>query len=283
MAIEISNITKRYQDVTALENVSVTFAPNKIYGLLGRNGAGKSTLLNVVTNRIFADGGTVRVDGENAMENDDAQGKIYCMSEKSYYPDDARVSALFRWAKEFYPNFDTAYADALGAKFGLRRKGKFKALSTGYASICKLVLAMASGAPYLLFDEPVLGLDANHRDLFYKELIALYSEKPCTILISTHLIEEVADVIEQVVILKAGKLLMDCPTEEVLRMGYTVSGKVSDVDSFCVGKTILGVDVLGGLKTACVYRENGKRAEIPPQLEAGTLDLQKLFIQLTNA
>ena len=82
--IEVKNVTKRFKDVTALNNVSLKFEGEKIYGLLGRNGAGKSTLLNVITNRIFADEGVVVVNGELAVENESAQRNINLMSENSY-------------------------------------------------------------------------------------------------------------------------------------------------------------------------------------------------------
>jgi len=278
MAIEVQNAVKRFGEVTAVNGVTLSLEKERIYGLLGRNGAGKTTLLNLITNRLFPDGGEIRIDGQPAMENDAAQRKIYCMSEKNYYPDDTRVGQLFAWAKLFHPGFDREYADSLCQKFGLKVKGKFKALSTGYATICKLILTLASGADYLLFDEPVLGLDANHRELFYRELLARYGEHPCTMVISTHLIEEVAGVIEQVVVLKEGSLLLDLPSEEI--QGYTVSGKASDVERYCRDKKVLTINAVGGLKTASLW---GKQENVPPELEAGGLDLQKLFIALTNS
>ena len=88
MSIEIKNVTKKFGDNTALNNVSISFGENKIYGLLGRNGAGKSTLLNIITNRLFATEGEVTIDNLPACENDKAQEKIYLMSEKTLYPQD---------------------------------------------------------------------------------------------------------------------------------------------------------------------------------------------------
>ncbi len=278
MAIEVQNAVKRFGEITAVNDVTLSLEKDRIYGLLGRNGAGKTTLLNLITNRLFLDGGEIQIDGQPASENDAAQRKIYCMSEKNYYPEDTRVGQLFAWAKLFYPGFDREYADALCRKFGLRIKGKCKSLSTGYATICKLILTLASGAEYLLFDEPVLGLDANHRELFYRELLARYGDHPCTMVISTHLIEEVAGVIEQVVILREGHLLMDLPAEEV--QGYTVSGKAADVERYCQDRQPLSVQTVGGLKTAAFW---GRQENVPSGLEAGGLDLQKLFIALTNS
>lgn len=276
--IEGKGLTMRFGNNTALDGVDVCFGDNKIYGLLGRNGAGKSTLLSVVTNRLLPTAGEVFIDGEPARENDRVLGRVYYMGEKTLLPDTATVAQLFRWTGDFYPGFDGEYAGQLADTFGLPEKKKLKNLSTGYLTIAKLIAALASNAPYTLFDEPVLGLDANHREVFYRQLIESYSRQPRTILISTHLIEEVADIIEQVVIIKAGKILLDRPAEEVKRMGYTVSGRAEAVDAYCTGRDVLSVDTLGGLKTACIL---GK-AEETPGLDVSGLDMQKLFIRLTN-
>ena len=276
--IEGKGLTMRFGNNTALDGVDVCFGDNKIYGLLGRNGAGKSTLLSVVTNRLLPTAGEVFIDGEPARENDRVLGRVSYMGEKTLLPDTATVAQLFRWTGDFYPGFDGEYAGQLADTFGLPEKKKLKNLSTGYLTIAKLIAALASNAPYTLFDEPVLGLDANHREVFYRQLIESYSRQPRTILISTHLIEEVADIIEQVVIIKAGKILLDRPAEEVKRMGYTVSGRAEAVDAYCTGRDVLSVDTLGGLKTACIL---GK-AEEAPGLDVSGLDMQKLFIRLTN-
>lgn len=279
MAIELNKITMRFGEVTALDQVNLSFGEGRIYGLLGRNGAGKTTLLNLITNRLFPTEGTVLLDGEPVRENDRVLGRIFCMSEKDYYPDGTGIKELLRWTEYFYPSFSRERTAELDGKFGLKLKGKYKDLSTGYRSICKLILAMASGAEYLLFDEPVLGLDAHHRELFYRELLADYALHPRTILLSTHLIDEVAGVVEQVVILKEGHVQLDCPTDEALRMGYTVSGKAADVDRYCQGRSVLGTEQIGGLKTASLY---GERGSVPPELEVSPLELQRLFVKLTG-
>jgi len=280
--IEVRNATKNFGNVHALSDVTVHFEENKIYGLLGRNGAGKSTLLNVITGRIFADGGEVLVDGEPSLENDQALGKIYMMSEKNYYPESMKIRDVFAWTKEFYPDFDTAYAVRLAERFELNIDKKVRSLSTGYSSIFKLITALSTNARYIILDEPVLGLDANHRDLFYKILIEKYSENPSTVIISTHLIEEAAGVIEHVIIIKDGKVIRDESREELMAKGYTATGAAGAVDQFTADKNLLGTDILGGLKTAYIL---GKldRAAVPDGIEISKMDLQRLFIQLTNA
>lgn len=280
--IEVKGVSKNFGTLAALKEVNVLFEENRIYGLLGRNGAGKSTLLNVITGRIFAEQGTVTIDGEVSAENDRALKNIYMMSEKNYFPEGMKVRDAFKWTKEFYPAFDRAYADSLSAKFELNTNKKIKSLSTGYASIFKLITALATNAKYILLDEPILGLDANHRDLFYRTLIEKYSENPCTIVISTHLIEEAAGVLDHVVILKNGEIIRNESKDDLLAGSYMVSGVAAAVDAYCAGRNVLGSDSLGGLKTAYLTGVP-EAAGVPEGLTVSRMDLQKLFIQLTNA
>ncbi len=282
MSIQIENVSKRYGQVQALNAVSLCFEEGKIYGLLGRNGAGKSTLLNVISNRAFPDSGAVTIDGHPARENDGAQSKLYLMSEQTCYPESMRVQEAFRWTKNFYPEFDGDFAQKLANSFELNVHAKIKGLSTGYLSIFKLVTALSTGAPYLLLDEPVLGLDANHRELFYKILLAKYGEKPFTVVLSTHLIEEAAGFIEDVAILKEGRLLQACPREELLRNTYAVSGPAAQVEEYLKGRKTLGTDSIGGLRTAYVEGRPEKE-KAAAGLEFSGMDLQKLFIILTNS
>lgn len=281
-SIALKGISKQFGDTIALKDISLYFEENKIYGLLGRNGAGKSTMLNIIANRLFADSGEVTVNGLAAAENDQAQQLIYLMSEQTLYPESMKIREVFKWTKNFYPNFDLAYAQNLAAKFGLDTKKKVRSLSTGYGSIFKIIVTLSVNTPYVLLDEPVLGLDANHRDMFYKLLIEKYSKSPSTFIISTHLIEEVSSVIEDIIIIKNGTIIKNESCESLLSKGYTVSGKASQVDAFIEGKEVIGIDRLGGLKTAHIIGDLD-RCQVPDSLEVTKLDLQKLFIQLTNS
>lgn len=280
--IEVRDLTKSYGKTTALNNVSVTFKENCIYGLLGRNGAGKSTLLNIISGRTFADSGEVLIDGVNASGNDSALGKVHLMSEQLLYNPSLKVRDMFRTASLYYPDFDTEYALKLCSEYELDTNRKLSKLSTGYRTIAKAVNALACGAPIVFFDEPVLGLDANHRDLFYKHVVNRYSEHPATFVISTHLIEETAGIIERAVVIQKGELLLDNDVEEVRSMGYSVSGKAADVDSFAKGRELMGEDVLGGLKTVYIKGQLSEE-ELPEGLTAEPMNLQNIFIHLTNS
>ncbi len=284
--IEIKGITKEYGTTKALDNINLTIEPNKIYGLLGRNGAGKTTLLNLMTNKLFPNSGEITLDGQTVFENDKALGRIFYMMEKNLYPLGLKVKEIFQWTKEYYPSFDTKYANELSARFGLDVNKKIKALSTGYSSIFKAIAALASNADIIIFDEPILGLDANHRDMFYKELIANYSEKPKTMIISTHLIEEVAEVLEEVIIIDKGKLIRKESVEQLLTTAYAVSGEASKVDEYINGKKVIGAETMGKFKSVVVLEDIHKKNDMLAKelnLEFAKAELQKLFISLTNS
>lgn len=284
-SIEIKHVSKSFGKTAALRNVSLRFGEDKICGFLGRNGAGKTTLINIITNRIFPDQGEVLIDGQPALENDAAQRKVFTMTEKTCYPEDMRVSDVFSLTGEFYPRFDRGYAGDLAGRFKLDPRKRIGGLSTGYKTIFKLVLTLASGAPVLIFDEPILGLDANHRDLFYKALVARYEAAPSTIILSTHLIEEAAPLLEEITIINEGQILLSQPADEILKQAYTVSGSQEAVDRYTAGKKVIREEALGRYKAATIYQpRNGADGEALAQLglDLTPARLQEVFISLTN-
>lgn len=169
--------------------------------------------------------------------------------------------------------------------FNLNIKKKIKNLSTGYKSISKIICTLASGAEILIFDEPILGLDANHRDIFYKELLKVYNDGEKTIIISTHIIEEISHLLEKVVILKEGKIIENNFAEDVLNLAYAVSGSSGAVDKYIVSKNTIHIETLGPYKKATILQERSKEdldSIKKLELEISTVELQKLFIYLTH-
>lgn len=280
MAIELKNVSKSFGGVHALSDVSLSFGGGKIYGLLGPNGAGKTTLLNIITNRLYADCGEVLIDGESAPGRDRALGKVYMMAEQNLFPDSMKVKGALKITADFIPSFDLELAMELAEKFGLPMNKKVKALSTGYSSIIRLVLALSAGTPYVIFDEPVLGLDAQHRDMFYRLLMEHCVGGGQTVILSTHLIQEAAPLIEHAVIIKGGKILRDASAEELTGAAHTVTGPAGLVDGYIAGRQVLNTTAIGGLKTACV--EGEPDARVPAGLEVSAMGLQDYFISLMN-
>lgn len=255
MSIECKDITKQFGSTRALDQVSLTLEAGHIYGLLGNNGAGKSTLLSILTDRQLPDQGTVTVDGQPVRNNDAALHKVFMVGEQNFFPEDMKIKRALYTMTYFYPDFDLRRAHGLAKQFGLSLKKKIPALSTGYSSIFRLILGLSVNTPYVIFDEPVLGLDAQHRELFYRLLVEKFMAQSCTILLSTHLISEVENLIDHTIILREGRILRNAPTEELLTSAYTLSGPAGLVEQYTEGKQILTSHCLPAWNEAlCAYR-----------------------------
>ena len=277
MAIEFQNVSKHFGSKQALRNVTLRLEEGQIYGLLGNNGAGKSTLMKVLTGRLNPDGGQVLVDGIPVSQTA-ALSRLFLMGEENLFPASMKVKRAFKLAGQFYSDFDADYAGRLAGEFGLELNQKISKLSTGYGSIFRLILALSVNTPYVLLDEPVLGLDAEHRDLLYRTLIQKFSDRPCTMVISTHLIEEVAAIVGHTVIIRAGEIIRDAPTETLTGEAYTVSGPAGLMDAYLAGRQVMTQTELGGLKTACVRGEAPET--VPAGLEVSSVRLQDYFVSL---
>lgn len=284
--IEITELTKEYGDKLALNNVNLTIQENKIYGLLGRNGAGKTTLLKLLTNKIFPSSGDITIDGDSVFESNLSLSKVQYMMEENLYPKGLKVKEIYKWTKEFYSSFDMEYANILSKKFELNVNKKVRELSTGYTTIFKAIIALSSNANILLLDEPVLGLDANHRDLFYKELITNYNDSPKTIIISTHLIEEVANILEEVIIIEDGIILFNKSAEDLLSSAHKISGETENIDTFLKDKSYIEQESIGNFKSVIILDDSYKeKLSLPKKLnlKSSKIKLQELFISLTKS
>lgn len=279
MKLTCHNLTKKFGDTVALNSVTFSLDEPKIYGLLGRNGAGKTTLLRMITNYIQPTEGNITLDEKSVWENEKAQRQIFLVTESSFF-EDMTGQKLAGIMEQTYPSFDKQQFLNYAKRFELNLKKKYQTLSTGYKSVFRAVFALSVHTPFLFLDEPTLGMDAFHRELFYKFLIESYSESPSCILLSTHLIGEVEGLLENVIILDHGKLLIDESAEKLLSQGYCVSGRVSDVDDYCSDKKVIGSNIIGGLKTVSIL---GKREEVPNTLDVTGLSLQQLFVQLVGS
>ncbi|WP_225048585.1 ATP-binding cassette domain-containing protein [Lacticaseibacillus kribbianus] len=279
--IKFKNVTKRYGNKQVLRGVNATWEAGKIYALLGRNGAGKSTLMRIVNNRTFATSGAVTLDGKSVVENEAAQNRIFLMSSAQLYPADRRLSWLFALTRRMYGGFDDALATHLLDAFELHDTAKIGQLSTGYQTIARLIIALCVPCDFVLLDEPVLGLDAPARELFYQELLATYAERPRTFVIATHLIEEVADLVENVNVLAGGEIVLAEDVATVLAKGRIVSGPAGLVTDYLRDTPVMRKQALGGMLTAYTLDAPLERP-LPAGVTLAGMDLQRLFIELTR-
>ena len=235
--ISVAGLSRRYGGQAALDNVALTVAPGTVTGLLGRNGAGKTTLLRIITGLEFPTTGEVKVFGAAPAENDSVLRRMAFVREEQAYPD-FRVGHAIRVASWFYPNWNAKLAEQLRADFELPLDRRMRRLSRGMRSAVGIVIGLAARAELTLFDEPYAGLDAVARQLFYDRLLADFAEHPRTIVLSTHLIDEVADLLEHVVMLDHGRVALDAPADEIRGTGMTVSGPAIAVEEFVAGRPV---------------------------------------------
>ncbi len=279
--LEATQLSKAYGSIVALDEATLRFEENKIYGLFGRNGAGKTTLLDILSARIFADSGYVRCFGKDILTNPENISQHCCyMPEKHYFPGRFKVQTFLAHASASFPHYDEQYAAKLCQTFNLNVEQKYEQLSRGYQSIFRIVLGLAARAPITILDEPVLGLDAVARDKFYGELIETFTQNPRLFIVSTHYIEESADLFNEAIILKNGKIIRQGSVDEMVANVFYVSGKTTQVDTFLTNQTVIGQQVVNGLKTAVI---EGPRPQQSVQgLNFSALTMQNLFIHLTS-
>ncbi|MFI6387306.1 ATP-binding cassette domain-containing protein [Nonomuraea sp. NPDC050540] len=285
MRIEARDLVLRYGEVTALDRLTFELEGGKIYGLLGRNGSGKTSLMSVLSAFRKQSAGTVLLDGAPVWENPAVTGAVSLIRDAGESVDLGTAADALYFAEWLRPTWDAAYAKELMELFELRPKTSVKAMSKGQRSAMGVVVGLASRAPLTMFDESYLGMDAPSRHAFYDALLADYMAHPRTIILSTHLIEEVSPMFEEVVIIDRGRLIVHEETERLLARGHAVTGAAAAVDEFVAGLTILGEKVLGPTKSAMVYGELDaarRRKAAEAGLTLGPIAMQELFIHLTG-
>ena len=251
-AATVDGVTMRFRGHTALTDVSTVIEADTITGLLGRNGAGKTTLMQLLTGHRVPTTGQVRVLGQAPFENDAVLSRMCFIKEGQRYPDHFRVCDALAAAAMLYPAWDGDLADQLVDDFELPRKRQIKKLSRGMNSAVGITLGLASRAPVTLFDEPYLGLDAVARHLFYDRLLADFAEHPRTIVLSTHLIEEISDLLEHVLLIDHGRVLLDTDAETLRASALTVAGPTRQVDTFASAHELLTTESMAGRSRAVV-------------------------------
>ena len=283
--IEVQNLSKRYKEKRALDNVSLRLEGGAIYGLLGRNGAGKTTLMSILTAQNFETSGTVKVFGEHPYENAHVLSRICFVRESQKYPDDAYPKHAFKAASLFFPHWDQTLAEELIQQFQLPMKQTIKKLSRGQLSAVGVIIGLASRAEITFFDEPYLGLDAVARQIFYDRLVEDYAEHPRTVILSSHLIDEVSNLIEKVIVIDNGRILLNEDTDAVRDRAVTVVGDAATVDAWVSGREVLHREALGRVASVTVLGRLSaeERAEVTASgLDLAPVSLQQLVVRLTQ-
>lgn len=283
--MKCNKVTKSYGAKAVIKDFDLTLEKGKIYGLIGRNGAGKTTLLSMMSAQNPVSEGNVTLDGENIWENQNALRHICFAREINPNANqnplaNMRVRDYLKTASWFYPAWDKELAEKLVKKFELDEKKRLGKLSKGMLSAVTIIVALASKADFTFLDEPVAGLDVVMREYFYRVLLEEYTDSGRTFVISTHIIEEAADVFEEVIIIKEGELLLKENTTELLERAYRVSGLAEVVDEAVKGLKCCHEEKSGRAKSVTVLLDAGENLPEGYDVSIQPLTLQNVFVAL---
>jgi ABC-2 type transport system ATP-binding protein len=284
--VRTAGLTKRFGDVTAVDDVTAGVEEFALHGLLGRNGAGKTTLLHLVSAQAPPTSGEVEVFGAPPWENDSVLQRVCFVREGQKYPDSWTPRQFFRAASWFYADWDPEFAAHLVSAFDLPETRRIAKLSRGQLSAVGVIAGLASRAPLTIFDEPYLGLDAVARSLFYDTLLADWADHPRTVIVSTHLIDEIAHLLSHVLVIDRGRVILDADAESLRGAAVQVAGTAEAVNRVTAGRAVTHRRTIGGLATATVtggVSEEDRRAAIVHGLDITPVPLQQLVVDTTLA
>lgn len=275
--IELKQVTKRYGQAAVLKNITLSIDEPGIYCLLGRNGAGKTTLLKSIAGYQNITDGCIKVDGKEITTSTLDTGVSYIENFAKHF--NLPVRKLLKIASEVNPDYDYDLASEMMERFELDGKKKFSHLSLGMKTTVSTIICLASSKAVILLDEPVLGFDAIMRVEFYGMLTESFKKHPRIIIVSTHIIEEIARTIEKLIIIDRGSIRFFDTLQSVEAKAFSVSGLQRDVEAATRGLNVIGQSTVGGLVTSYIF-------DTPPQesamIEVRALSLQDFFIQMVG-
>lgn len=222
--VEIRNLTKVYEKKrTALDGLNLVIPRGKIVGLLGPNGSGKTTLIKILNGLLVPTGGQVLING--LAPGAQTKARISYLPERTYFQNSMRVKELLEYFADFYEDFRMERAREMLLSLHINENDRIKTLSKGTREKVQLILVMSRDADLYVLDEPIAGVDPAARDYIIKTIIKNYNEK-ATVLLSTHLISDIENILDEVIFIREGRLLLQTTVEEIRE----VKGK--SVDSF---------------------------------------------------
>ncbi|MEH7444120.1 ABC transporter ATP-binding protein [Bacillus sp. JJ1122] len=284
--LEFNMVTKAYGKKKALDDLTFSLGENKITGLIGRNGAGKTTMLKIAAGFIKETSGDVRVFGEHPFNNLMVSANLIMIDNDMNLPAALNLEELLETAAYFYPNWDMKLARNLSDYFSLHPKQTHAGLSKGMKNTFNAILGLAARCPLTIFDEPTNGMDAGVRKDFYRALLKDYIAHPRTIIISSHHLSEVEDILEDILLLKDGKQFLHMPVEELREYAVVVSGKEEAVNHWIRGHEVFHKSEESFGRTFGVIRnelsDDQIAAAIKSGLEFSTISNEDLCLYLTS-
>lgn len=240
--LEIKNLTKNYGGKTALRDVNLTLPRGEIVGLFGENGAGKTTLMKSILG-FHGYHGEITLDGEPISTRNIAKIS-FATSEHSFFPN-LTPAAHRDFYKEHFPAFSDKRFKGLMEFFELPMHKALKHFSMGQKNQFEVILALCQGADYILMDEPFAGNDIFNREDFYKVLLGILDPHE-TVILSTHLIEEVSGFIGRAILIRRGEIIGDTTIDEIEDSGQTLMGYIKETYHYRADRVSRALDEISG-------------------------------------
>lgn len=237
--ITCHQLTKAYGSFKALDHLSLTVMENKITGLIGRNGAGKTTLLNILAGYSQETTGDVKVFSERPYNNLFVSANTILIHDQMKFPDTLPLMDILQEAGRFYENWDMAFAKRLLNYFDFNERQVHSSLSKGKKSTFNIILGLASRCALTLFDEPTSGMDAAVRKDFYRALLKDYLAHPRSIIISSHHLDEIEELLEDVLLVEKGKTYLHVSIDELKTYAVGLTGRPEIVEQWTYDKEVL--------------------------------------------
>ena len=283
--IQVKNVTKRFSDVTALDNLTMHVGKGQVYGLVGPNGAGKSTIIRHITGAFLQDEGEVLVNGEPVYENLAAKGLISYIPDDIFYFTQSNVMDMMRFYKSIYPNFDEERFMKLKDNFGaVDLKRNIRSFSKGMQKQVAFLLAVCCQTEIMILDEPVDGLDPVMRRQIWNIILQDVADRELTVLVSSHNLRELEDVCDHVGIMNKGHILIERSLtdlqDSIVKIQVAFDG---DMPSLPDGLTLLHEQVTGRVHQLIIKGEPDEAREKitamnPILLDVLPLTLEEIFI-----
>lgn len=265
--IEVSEVTKSFDGLNALDCVNAKISEGSIYGLIGSNGSGKSTLLRVLCGVYKPEHGSVLIDGENVWENTEAKAKLFYISDDQFFVPNTTIRKTADFLKSVYPTFDEERYQKLLSIFKLDDKRRISTFSKGMKKQACIILGMACRPKYLLCDETFDGLDPVMRQLTKKLFAESVADGSMTPIIASHNLRELEDICDHVGLLHKGGIMFEKDVDDLKLGSYKVQcifEKELDINSF-KELNIISFSKRGSLYTLIA---KGKKEEIEEKLTA---------------
>ncbi len=210
--VEFKNVNKSYGKKLALDDVSFSIKKGKIVGLLGPNGSGKTTIIKLINDLLVEDNGSILIEGNKP--GIDTKKKVAYLPERTYLNMNVKVTDLLKYFEDFYDDFDINKATELLKKLNIDGNDKLKTMSKGTKEKVQLILVMSRKADLYVLDEPIGGVDPAGRDYILETILTNFNEDS-SLLISTHLISDIENILDDVIFIKNGKIVLNENAENI--------------------------------------------------------------------